>query len=355
MLSVVPFALLGCWKTEFAVLTADSLDFVPASGGPADWSVSTFEADLECPDGARPSFAIVHPSDADPDDPPMPVAVIYHSGSFDFVLAPEAGEPLTGAHYAEPGRLDQTFAVRQVFATLGMTPDATGTEVHDGSFVAALAQRGVASLLAPNCWGDLWHNASGTAGNEFTADFFRRNGRTSAEWAFRFASEPLFRDVLGVTLPITPDIDRIYIVGLGEGSRAVGEVLSLDVDRDGDVDLFPAAALVDSPADNLRVVFEDPAEYGNAINGLLRIFPEGEDATDVGALWNAPISSAFGLVYSADDSAVPVGSNDALIDRLAGQTGAWVRPVVGSGHVWLDGADHELTAEAADWLVAAGR
>lgn len=344
-------ALAACWKTEFAALPSGALDFLPAAGGPEGWQVSTFPSDLSCPDDSDPDYVFVHPQ-GEATAGPMPVAVVFHSGAFDFVLAPVSTDPLTGAHFAEPGRLDAEFSTRQIFATLGMTPDPTGTEVHDGSLVAGLAERGVATLFAPNCWGDLWHNARTATPNAFTSDYFFREGRTAAEWSFRMAADPLFRTLLDVEFPVTTDPSRVYAIGLGEGARAVGELLVVDIDRDGDADLRPTAILVDSPSDDLGVIFQDPTDFGNAINGLLRIFPQAEVDADVGALWSSSLPSAVGLVYAPEDEAIPPGANAPLLEVLANHPGAWIRAVDGSGHIWLDGADSALTDEALDWLVA---
>jgi hypothetical protein len=345
------WTLAGCWKTEFSALPTDALAFEPASGGPADWRVTTFTSDLSCPDDSDPSFLLVHPEDGTTDDV-FPIAVLFHSGSFDFVLAPVSTDPLHGAHYAEPGRLDAVFSTRQAFATLGMTPDPTGLEVHDGSLVSEFANRGVVTLLPPNCWGDLWHNAIAATPNTFTSDYFFREGRTSAEWAWRMASDATFRELLGVEFPIATDPARVFAIGLGEGARAVGELLVLDIDRDGDADPHPAAILVDSPFDDVGVIFDDPTDYGNAINGLQRVFPGGPDEADVGALWSGPLPARTGYVASTADPAIPVGANAPLLAALAGLPEAWVQEIDAEGHIWLDGADPALTAAALDWMLA---
>lgn len=353
MTSRLPLLLLcsACWKLDTAELPLTALDFAPAAGGPEGWMVTPYTFDLTCPDGEPSRWMVVHPVDTDPETTVMPVAVVLHSGAFDFVLAPLADDPLTGPHFAEPSRLEMPYGVRQAFTTLGMYPAEGTTEIHDGTLVAALAERGVASLVPANCWGDLWHNSRGTQGNDFAADYFFRDGRTAAEWAFRLVAEPTFGTAFGLDLPFVPDPAAIYVIGLGDGGRGAAEILSVDVDRDGDHDLHPTAVLVDSTADDLRPYFDDPAAYGNQINGLLRIFPDGEAATKVGALFTSELPARLGIVYGLSDPEVPAATLAPLLGVADQVDDLWVAPYETEAHVLLNGADPAITEAALDWLL----
>jgi hypothetical protein len=353
--TVLALALLlsGCWKLELGGIADNVLEFEPAAGAPPGWLVESVDASLDCPDGSTAAFYVVYPPDAG--DEPLPVAVLYHAGAFDFVLAPDAEDPLAGTHFSEPSRLDGTWALRQVFVTLGMYPDPDPLAVNTGLLPALLAENGVAMVIPTNCWGDMWHNRPGFAENQFSSDFFLREGRAAAEWSYRAAVDPLFADALSIELPFTPDVNQVYVIGLGEGGRAVGELLALDSDDDGTPDFKPAGALVDAWGDDLRVYFADPTLYGNRVAGLSRIFPGGASETVSGSLFDAPLPDRFGYVYSTADAEVPNVTHDAVLDRLAGRPEAWVHRDDGQIHVQLNGYDRLLTEDAVEYLIEGDR
>src|SRR5687768_7818498 len=211
------FALVlsGCWKDEYAEIPPDVLSFQPEVDAPRGWLVAPIDVSLECPDGTYDRFYVLYPEKEAREGTPVRTAIVYHSGAFDFVYAPNPSDPLAGTHYATPARLGSEFAVRQVFVTLGMYPEQDETEQHEGLLPTAFAEQGVAMMLPANCWGDLWANKSGGADNEFTGDFYFRQGRAAAEWAYRFVVDPLFAAAFDVTLPYTVDTSEVYAVGLG--------------------------------------------------------------------------------------------------------------------------------------------
>ncbi len=348
---LLPIALGGCWKLETADLPIAALDFTPGVGGPEDWRVTPISIGLECPDGEDVRFHLVHPAEADPTTTSLPVAIVFHGGAFDFVIAPNASDPVDGTHYAEPSRLELAFPVQQSFAVLGMYPSIPDT-IDDGTLASALTSRGVALLLPGNCWGDLWHNSRGIVQNDTTQDFFFRDGRTAAEWAFRMTADPVFRAGIGVEFPFSPDVDHIYLVGLAEGARAVSEVLTVDVDRDGDADLHPTAIVLDNANDDLTPTFANPALYGNRISGLLRIFPDGSASTSTGSLSTAPLPPRVAYLYSTSNPTIPPDAHGAALAALAGHPGASIRAVDSAAPILLDGADPALTDEVVDWLTS---
>jgi len=81
----------GCWKTELVPLAGDVVHFDPQVGGPTDWVISELDLGLACPDGQSSAVFVVHPSSAP--SSPLPVAVVYHSGPFDYVLEPNEVDP----------------------------------------------------------------------------------------------------------------------------------------------------------------------------------------------------------------------------------------------------------------------
>lgn len=358
--------LSGCWKTDVAVLSEDTVPFNAEVGTPEGWSVSRFDMELLCPDGEPARFYLVYPDAAVP--PPgeaptvaMPLALVFHSGAFDFVFAPEAGDPISGTSYQErldgSRRLTSDWSFTRLFTTLGQYPNYDAVELHVGALPAALAEKGIAMLLPSNCWGDTWHNRSSLADNNWEADLFARDGRTAAEFAFLHATSE-FPPSNPVKLPIAIDLDQIFLVGLGEGSRAVTELLTVRITEEGRT-LYPyrdiAGAVLDSPIDDLSVFWDDDSEAFQTIrSGLTRLFPGGVGTVADGSLAALPPASfpdRLGLLYSANDTRIPTGALDAALARMAAESGAdlWVHESIQPQHV-LSNADVVLAKAVADFL-----
>lgn len=344
-------ALGGCWKDEYAEIPDDVIPFQPSVAAPEGWLVAGFDVGLECPDGEPGRFYLLYPQQAEGGDP-IPGAILYHSGAFDFVFAPDAEDPLLGTHFADPSRLTSQWATRQVFATLGMYPEQDLSAPLDGALPAALAEAGVAVMLPANCWGDLWANKRSGADNDFAADFFFRDGRSSAEWSFRYLTDPLFADAFDVILPVTVDTSAVYAIGLGEGSRAVAELLSVDNAGDGTPDYTVTAAVVDSPSDDLRVYFEDEGLYASVVEGLSRVFPSGPESTASGSFWSAPMPDRIGWLYSSLDPYLPASINDAALERLDEAGGDWLYVDEAQGHILSNSSSNtDLASSVVTFLI----
>ena len=340
----------GCWNIDPAELPANVVDFEPELPSDLDWQVTSYELGLTCPDGEQARYYFVGPKTI-PEDP-MPAAVIYHSGSFDYVFSPSREEPLAGAHYQTvESRLTQSWAIRRVFVMLGMFPEDDPYEYHVGSLPLTLAEFGVPSLIPVNCWGDLWHNRAAIAENSFTDDRFFRNGRVSAEWGYRALADVEFATEQGIDIPVLVDPERIYAFGLGEGGRAVNELLAADSNGDGILDHSPAGVLVDSSPDDLRAYYTDPLLYSNIISGLNRIFPGGSDATVSTSLGFVPqLPPRVAYIYSANDSRLPATIHDAAVARLNG-AGMYTRDVAVPRHILTNADDLTLTREAVAYVL----
>jgi hypothetical protein len=359
-LSFASLLLAGCWKDDLAQIPPGVLEFQPEIEAPAGWLVMPVPAGLECPDGEPAQSYLLYPQEAEGKGP-IPGAVLYHSGTFDFVFAPDASDPLLGTHYREPSRLTAQWAIRQVFATLGMYPDQDQTQVLDGSLPVALAERGVATLLPANCWGDLWANKRGGADNDFTADFFFREGRATTEWSYRFLVDPAFAASFDVELPISIDPAEIYALGLGEGGRAVAELLSIDNDADTVPDYQVTAAFVDSTSDDLRVYFQDAGLYATTVEGLTRLFPDreveglvvsGVERTASGSFWSAPLPPRLAYLYSTADPLLPESIHEAAVTRLESLDSAWVYGIETRAHVLSnDASEPDLARDVVAYLV----
>jgi hypothetical protein len=349
-LGLLLFPLLSaCWKDDYATLPADTFQFQPAVDAPPGWIVQMFEVNTDCPDGEDSRFYLLYPQEAAASGEPLRTAILFHSGGFDYVFAPEATDPLAGVHFAVPSRLGREFSARQVFATLGMYPSQIQGEDHLGLLPAVLAEHDVAVMMPANCWGDVWHNKPSVSDNDIVADHFLRQGLTAAEWATLFVVDPAFAAAFDVELPIVTDPAQTYLVGLGEGGRAAAELLALDSDADGQPDHTFAGALVDSPPDDLRIIYDDPGLYASLLEGLDRIFPPGVDATASGSFWAADLPPRMGYAAPVDDPVWPDEVHDAAYTRIEAAGGWVVREE--SGPLQLDGSDVGLVEQAVAFLL----
>ena len=358
--------LTGCWNLEVPAEVDAVVPFVPDVGAPEGWRVDGFDMELRCPDGNPGRFYLVYPEDkaAAPDQQRelLPLAIVFHSGSFDFVGDPKANDPTSGRSYqqtlSEEKRITWEWAVNRVFATLGMYPNDDGVEYNTGALPAALAEKGIAMMLPINCWGDWWHNRSSVEQNNFESDFFLRDGRTAAEFAYLHATTA-FPPGNPLELPIGIDANRVYLIGLGEGGRAVSELISLREtigDTLGGFLYRPAAIVLDSPIDDLRPYYDNDSEAFQIIrSGLNRIFPAGRSFVMRGSLaftqiGNVPARSA--LMMSTSISRIPSGANDAAIQRLRDRNSpdVWIYNSVTPQHV-LSNADVNLSKSIADYLI----
>ena len=82
---MVPLVLAGCWKDQYSEIPADVLRFQPPVEAPLDWLLAPIDVNLKCPDGTNTRFYLLYPESSAADGTPLPAAVLYHSGSFDFV------------------------------------------------------------------------------------------------------------------------------------------------------------------------------------------------------------------------------------------------------------------------------
>lgn len=342
-------SLVGCWKLDSSQLPVTEVAFEPEAGTlDESWRVQSYEVPLLCPDRSKARFYFLYPESAVDNGDLLPAAVLYPSGSFDFVFAPTPGDVLSGTHFAEPSRLDSGWAIRHTFVTLGMLPEEFETEQHTGALPLALAEEGVAVMIPVNCWGDMWHNRANIAGNDFPSDLFNRDGRTAAEWGYEFLVDPLKAASYQVDLPVQIDANQVYLIGLGEGGRAVTEVLSVDADADGLPDYSPAGALIDSHTEDLSVLYDDPSRFGNAVAGLNRIFVDGD--VDSGSLATANLPDRFGYVFAEGDSEVPIESHERAISVISENPGYWLYVDADARHILLNNDDIDLARDAVAYL-----
>ena len=340
---LLPMMLLACWPDDE---TLSSLDFSEIAyqnehlTPDREVVVSFFDTELACPDGGNTRFAAVYPTDL---TEAAPVAIVFHDGAFDYLIDGD----VAGAHYYSPGRLERGWAVSAVWATLGLDPVPAASDL--GTLPAALANAGIVQLYPANCWGDLWHNEQGLQDNDYSLESFSRNGRTIASWMTQILVDPAAAESRGVQIPVALDTSTLFLVGLGDGGRAVTELLL----RDGTPPI--TGILVDSVPDDLTAYIA-PADTFNEIEaGLLRIFteaglPDVQDSSLLELDRRDLLPARVGFIWSDGDPRLPLDSIRPTAERLSQRPGAWVLNQRLPQHTSLN-RDLSLATAAVDYLL----
>ena len=332
-LMLMPLVLAGCWKLDATEIPEGTVVFDPESGNIDGWMISSVDLDVECPDGQMAQAFLLHPVDAldDTANPGgWPVAMLLHSGSFDWVVVQRETNPADGLFYSTndlDGHLDYTWAVTKIYVTLGMTdpPAWDAQEAHDGSLPLAFAEQGIPVLMPMNCWGDYWHNFQGVVPNDYSSDGFYRNGYFALKNSWGWLEDG------GGDLPITVDPSQLYLVGLGEGGRGVGEVLAMGG--------RPRGAMYDSAPEDLRPYYNNESAYADHVKGLNRIFytdqkTETKEAMLVEQAW---LPERMVYVYSSTDPLLPSTAQTSALASLEASASYpedfWVEDLSQPGHV----------------------
>jgi hypothetical protein len=349
----------GCWKLDDTLISYDVVPLENQHVVAENLVVQTFEPSprLECPDGEAATFYAVYDSSI---TTPVPVAIVFHSGAFDYVKNPAQDDYLAGTHYAADDRLSRAWAKTRVFSMLGMWGETVDpSEAHTGALITALAQQEVMVLLPANCWGDLWHNHSGgRQENDYTTERFYRDGLAFSSWMYRFATDESFATGHDVGLPLEVDTDHIALLGLGDGGRAVSELLWLLTDVTYYDDPIESV-MVDSVPDDLGWYYEQPSQFADYITGLERIFDEQTDTISDFSLEaylaseSAPEPRTM-VVWSSYDPVVPNGAIEGVVaavqDRAdADPSAAAVEEIGASAHVFSN-KDMPLAYDVVQFL-----
>lgn len=290
----VLFFALGCFTPMADPLEVETVAFQNDFTRRTDLVIQPFHyAGLTCPDGQQATFYAVYASTL---TEPAPIVVFFHSGAFDYVKARADGvvpafDSDGAVHYSGDNRFSSEWAANKVFETLGLLdgldPDEVEpTEHNDGALPAALADAGAFTLYPANCWGDLWHNETGPRNNNWELDGgVHRDGRYLAWVMSSIANSDAElaaakRTELGLdTLPIPLDASGVYLVGLGDGGRAAGELRIREKLKDvPNQHAAPVKGIVvDSTMDVLTRLTRDDATYSEINDGLARIYPDHVD------------------------------------------------------------------------------
>ncbi|MFH1465099.1 MAG: hypothetical protein ABIO70_12005 [Pseudomonadota bacterium] len=348
----------GCWKLDDPAVGYDIIPLDNQHVVNPDLVVQTFEPTppLKCPDGSSATFYAVYDTKL---AGAVPLAVVFHSGAFDYVKNPAQDDFLAGTHFAPEDRLDLEWAQLRVFSTLGMWEEQVDpNETHTGALVTALAQEGIMVLLPANCWGDLWHGYQGRQDNDYSTERFSRNGLAFASWMLQVATDTSFATQHDVGLPLPVDSTQIALVGLGDGGRAVGELLWLEAESSNSIDV--SAILVDSSPDDLTAYYEQSALFADDITGFERIW--GDDIDEIGARSveafleqsQYPLPARTVMVWSMYDPEVLTGAQQGLNLRVeamqeADPDAAWVDRESSQAHVFTN-KDVPLAFEVVRFL-----
>ena len=355
MTKLLPIFLIGCFKlpAEMEAIDTTVVPFNNPYVTADDVVIQGFNTELECPNGDPSRFFLVYSeglTEAVPDSTQSwnaPVAIVLHSGAFDYVMESGDAGPLSGPHYHADSRLEPNFSTAKVWETLGLQiDDVDPAENNLGTLPAALADRGVVQLIPGNCWGDLWHNEEGVQYNDLNRDGFTRNGRTFAWWMVRLLTEPDFATAQGIDIPVNLDASQLYLVGLGDGGRGVAELLT----HEGMPEV--KAALVDSSPDDLNAYLEAEIDFEDEIEGISRIF--GEEALGNIGDWSftgdIPLPERLVYLWSDGDPQLPATAASAAASTLSGRPGVWVRNPGVQDHV-LSNSDNQLAREVVDYML----
>ncbi len=310
------FLISGCFTPEAYEIDVDTLSFSNAYTTNTDIVIEPASYALRCPDGEDAPFYAVYREGI---TTPAPLVVVFHSGAFDYVANPPPETPTAGNHLAGEDRLSADWASDKIFETFGLLPGGAATlnEDNDGVLPAVLADAGAFTLYPGNCWGDLWHNESGYTLNN-PDEFIDRNGRAMAWAMLALASadteEALsWKSRLGMDkLPIPVDFTGVHLVGLGDGGRAVIELLRRGADPTVARGAMPPinGVLLDSTPDDLSAIYEAPQSYAAQPEGLDRIYTDGVD--DLGfwslARWYSErgVDAPLNYYYSSTDPQLPL-------------------------------------------------
>jgi hypothetical protein len=349
---------LGCYTPEAPEFGVEKVTFTNDYTVRDDLVLQPFSyAGLTCPDGGPARFYALY---AETLTEPAPIVVMFHAGAFDYVEPRADGvvpafDSTEAVHYSGTNKLSSTWASNKVFETLGLLDGLDASELEPGEsnlgiLPAKLADEGAFILLPANCWGDLWHNETGPRNNNWELDGgVHREGRYLA-WVMTAIANPTpevataKREELGLdSLPIALDASGVYIVGLGEGGRAAGELRIRDLLNDvPNQDAAPIKGMVvDSTMDVLTRLVRDDATFGDINDGLARIYPDHTDDDGDGiiegdivsdgsnarddivknlyaySLWHATsqggLNFPLGFWYSSADPLLPIESVQDLL------------------------------------------
>ena len=346
----------GCFKPydDLAQLDLSEVPYDNPWLSVDDAVVQTIDTSLLCPDGEPARLIAVYRADL---DGPQPVAIVLHGGAFDTRITDDVEEgeaPAEARTYRSVSRLTRSWSIGKVWETLGTsTTTIEPGQDNAGALPAALANAGVIQLYPANCWGDLWHGTA-TADNgdevpEAIDGELIRDGGTLAWWTVRFVVEGDFATREGFNIP-QADADQIHLIGLGDGGRGVGELLTID-------GLPPiTSALIDSTPDQMAPWLAEPATWPDEVDVLADIYgttdpAEVDAASLLGAMRDGAQPAQVGVAWSSIDPQVPSATVADTADAAASLgSPSWSWDFSTATHLQLNG-DLDRAEQVATWML----
>ena len=240
-----------------------------------------------------------------------------------------------------------------------MAGSVPGSEKSNGALTAALADAGFIQLYPINCWGDYWHNdpdlynnAENIAeqldsGQQDVVDVtrFSRQGLTMAKRIVDILQEPAIADEEGFEIPTNYNTTQIHWVGLGDGGRAIIELLLQGETAQG--------ILFDStPMDLQPYVNNETFPLESQTISQVFVGEEGFPYEDLSnwswsAINNWP--ERIGLIWSNGGSGTPKTAIEGAASQLE-ENGYWVHDTNQTGHIFLN-QDIRLARGSAQFLL----
>lgn len=329
--------LTGCWK-EFDKLPQIDRKAFPFENEyleTQDVMITIVPTSLRCPDGKPASFFTVYP----PSEDPLPVAIVFHAGAVGYVSDYSASQGRFLEH------LETEWAENKVWETMGMAGSIPGSEKSNGAITAALADAGFIQLYPINCWGDYWHNdpelynnAENIEEQEDTSlqdvvdvTRFSRQGLTMAKRIVDILQEPSVADEEGFEIPTNYNTTQIYWVGLGDGGRAIIELLLQGESAQG--------VLLDStPMDLQPYVNNQTFPLESQTISQVFVGDGGFPFDDLSAWsWSTVTNwpDKTGLIWSNGGSGTPKTTIEGAAEQLLAN-GYWVKDTNQTGHIFLN-------------------
>ena len=333
--SLLLFSLMtsACWKPAFNELPTLQDTFDPRSGDEMEgWEVSVTDLPLNCPDGKNSTLTMIRP--IVPGEATS-TTLLFHSGSFDYTYTDVGAQK----QFRSSNSLTRDWALRRVFTTIGQYVDDVEDDALTGAIAQALVEQSSQILIPGNCWGDLWHNGiDPDYTNDTELDGFARLGGDAAWWTYRLVTEPGFANAMGLADGDALLGDPVFGVGLGEGARAVSEIIARNGRFNG--------AVLDSTPDDLDVYYNNLDEYQSIVTGLERIFPATgvpANASSIAVVTPLPTHTVY--LYSSLDERVPTELHVKAVNLLGTDANHWVKDLSVRGHN-LSGQDLRTARES---------
>ena len=348
---------ISCWKDfeQFPQIDINKIPFENTELNHESVYISTLDSNLACPDGKMAPIFVVYPES----DTPLPVAVIFHSNPVSFISDFERRNSQL------PLRLQSDWAQNKLWETLGLSKNPQDlNEENKGYLPTALSDAGFVQVYPGNCWGDYWHsdpeiypNAEHIAmsveeenADETVTEFgeFSRYGRTMAIQTIQAISNPTLAQEIGLNFPQEINSQEQHWIGLGEGGRAILELLALDSTQES----LPKSVIFDSSPLDLQPYLEQPSAFPLEIGTLEKVFvgEEGYPLSDLSSFsWDrVSFPDRTAIIWSNGDSQMP---QSAFSNAVIGinSTEFWQEDQNQSGHIFLN-RDITLARRAAQFM-----